>query len=58
MMPAVNPILPRGVPPDFKLLNADYLLRSFACFAVKRGEMHVVRRQRSTGRRGGDGGPA
>ena len=41
MMPAVESYLAARRAAGFKLLNADYLLRSFASFAVKRGEMHV-----------------
>jgi hypothetical protein len=41
MMPAVESYLAARRAAGFKLLNADYLLRSFACFAVKRGETHV-----------------
>jgi len=41
MIPAVESYLAARRAAGFKLLNADYLLRSFACFAVKRGEMHV-----------------
>lgn len=41
MMPAVESYLAARRAAGFKLLNADYLLRSFACFAVKRGEMYI-----------------
>jgi integrase len=41
MMPAVESYLAARRAAGFKLLSADYLLHSFACFAVKRGETHV-----------------
>lgn len=40
-MPAVESCFAARRAAGFKLLNADYLLRSFACFAVKRGEIHI-----------------
>ncbi|MCX4152292.1 MULTISPECIES: tyrosine-type recombinase/integrase [Paraburkholderia] len=41
MMPAVESYIAARHAAGFKLLNADYLLRSFARFAVDRGETHV-----------------
>ncbi|WP_207004478.1 tyrosine-type recombinase/integrase [Trinickia mobilis] len=41
MMPAVESYLAARRAAGFKLSNAEYLLRSFARFAVNRGEMHV-----------------
>jgi integrase/recombinase XerD len=41
MMPAVESYLAARRAAGFKLSNADYLLHSFARFAVNRGEMHV-----------------
>ncbi len=41
MMPAVESYLAMRRTAGFKLLNADYLLRSFARFASERGEIHI-----------------
>jgi integrase/recombinase XerD len=41
MMPTVESYLAVRRASGFKLSNADYLLRSFACFATQRGEEHV-----------------
>jgi integrase/recombinase XerD len=41
MMPTVESYLAARRAAGFKLLNSDYLLRSFACFAAKRGEMYI-----------------
>jgi integrase/recombinase XerD len=41
MMPAVESYIAARHAAGSKLLNADYLLRSFARFAVNRGETHV-----------------
>ena len=35
----------------FAMLNAEYLLKSFAAFAAERGQTHVRTQRSSTGRR-------